>query len=257
MRLVPRLAERGVTVRAVSRKTNFDWARPETFPPAVAGVDAVYLIPPAFIADATPMVRPFLVAAKAAGAARVVVVSSLGVEFPHEPKTSGRIALERCVQDSGLEWTVLRPGGFAQNFSESFMLPGVRQGTVVSATGTGAVAFIDADNIAAVAAAALTEPGHASATYALTGPSALTFSEAVAIISKVSGRPVTHRAISGDEFAAMLAGFGLPPDYAAILVRDQRGIAEGAGARVSDVVARITTPITFAQFAERAAQSWR
>jgi len=55
----------------------------------------------------------------------------------------------------------------------------------------------------------------------------------------------------------MLAGFGLPPDYSAILVRDQRAIAEGAGARVSDVVARITTPITFAQFAERAAQSWR
>jgi len=128
---------------------------------------------------------------------------------------------------------------------------------VVSATGTGAVAFIDADNIAAVAAAALVEPGHVSATYALTGPSALTFGEAVAIISKISGRTVTHRAISGDEFAAMLAGFGLPSDYAAILVRDQRAIAEGAGARVSDVVARITTPITFAQFAERAAQSWR
>src|SRR4051812_36212722 len=133
----------------------FVWEDRTTHGPALADVDAVYLVPPAFVADPAPLVAPFLVAARAAGVRRAVLCSSLGVTLAGEPEHSGRRTLEHAVMDSGLDWTMLRPGGFAQNFTEGFLAPGVAQGAVVSATGTGAVAFVDADDIAAVAAAAL------------------------------------------------------------------------------------------------------
>jgi uncharacterized protein YbjT (DUF2867 family) len=164
------------------------------------------------------------------------------------------------VQGSGAAWTLVRPGGFAQNFSESFFLPGILQmGIVASATGEGAVAFVDADDIAAVAAAALTEEGHAGAAYAVTGAQALTFAEATAIIGRAAGRALTYRRISVEEMGAMLRGAGLPPEYAAVLLRDQAAIAAGGGARVSDAVERVTgrPPIAFADYAAAAAAAWR
>src|SRR4051794_11218471 len=183
-RLVTRLRARSMKVRAASRqpgdgRTLFDWDRPDTHGPALAGVDAVYLVAPELVEDPTSVTGPFLDRAKRAGVTRLVVLSSLGVEFPREDPASGRRKLERQAMASGLTWTILRPSGFAQNFSEGFMLPGILQADMVAtATGDGAAAFVDADDIAAVAAAALTQDGHAGATYAITPPDALTFSEA-------------------------------------------------------------------------------
>ncbi len=263
-RLVPQLNARGVNVRAASRqpgegRTLFDWDRPATHGPALAGVDAVYLVGPELVEDPTAVIGPFLARAEQAGVTRLVALSSLGVEFPHEGPESGRRKLERLVMASGLEWTILRPSGFAQNFSEAFLLPGILQADlVVTATGDGAAAFIDADDIAAVAAAALTEGGHATATYAITGPAALTFAEAAAVISAVTGRTITHRNISSDEVMHILRGAGIPADYAAMVVGDQEAIRDGFGARVTDVVARVSgRPATsFADYAARAASAW-
>ncbi len=90
-------------------------------------------------------------------------------------------------------------------------------------------------------------------------PQALTFAEATAIIGRAAGRALTYRSISADEMGAMLRGAGLPPDYTAVLLRDQAAIAAGSGARVSAVVARITgrPPVAFADFAAAAAAAWR
>lgn len=263
-RLLPRLAARGATVRAASRKpgdgrTLFDWDSPDTHDPALAGVDAIYLVSPDFVEDPTPVVGPFLERAARAGVSRLVLVSSMGVEFPNEGPGSGRYKLEQQVMASGIDWTILRPGGFAQNFSEGFLLPGILQAdTVATATGDGAVAFVDADDIAAVAAAALTEDGHAKATYVVTGPQALTFAEAAAIISAVAGRTVVHRKIRSDEFTQILLGAGLPAGYAAIVVGNQEAIRDGLGASVTDIVPRVTgRPATrFADYAAGAAAAW-
>src|SRR3569833_945914 len=100
---------------------------------------------------------------------------ALAVTFSTEPASSGRIALERAITSSGLEWTLLRPGGFAQNFSEGYLRPGVERGLVVSATGTGQTAMLAADDIARVAAIALLDPGHAGAAYAQIGCVPLSF----------------------------------------------------------------------------------
>jgi uncharacterized protein YbjT (DUF2867 family) len=159
----------------------------------------------------------------------------------------------------GLAWTVLRPTGFAQNLSEGFLLPGILQAdSIVTATGDGAVAFVDADDIAAVAAAALTQDGHAGSAYVLTGPEALTFAEAAAVLSEVTGRTITHRTITSDEMGQVLRGAGVPADYAAMLLRDMEATRNGSGARVTDTVAQVSgRPATrFAEYAARAAAAW-
>jgi uncharacterized protein YbjT (DUF2867 family) len=263
-RLIAQLIDRGVHVRAASRRpgggcTLFDWDRPGTHEPALAGVDAVYLVPPDLVEDPTAVIGPFLDRAERAGVTRLVAVSSLGVDFPNQDPESGRRRLEHQVMASGLEWTVLRPTGFAQNFSEGFLLPGIREAdTVVTATGDGAVAFVDADDIAAVASTALTERGHAGATYAITGPEALTFAEAAAIISEVAGRTIRHQSVSSDQMAHVLSSAGVPIAYAAMLIRDMEAVRNGSGTLVTDVVAQVSgRPATpFAEYAARAATAW-
>lgn len=263
-RLEPELKARGVAVRAGSRQaaeglTPFDWSRPETFAPALRGVDAVYLIPPEFVEDPTDATAAFLEQARLSGVRTLVLLSSLGLVFPGEPDASGRRKLERQVMDSGLAWTILRPTGFAQNFSEGFLLPGILQADkIVSAAGDGAVAHVDAGDIAAVAAAVLVEPGHAGAAYAVTGPEALNFDTAAALISQAAGRPITHAALPGEAFGGVLRQAGVPEDYLAMILRDQETIRLGAASEVTDVVERVArrAPVAFADYVRGAAAAW-
>jgi uncharacterized protein YbjT (DUF2867 family) len=134
----------------------------------------------------------------------------------------------------------------------------VQADLVATATGDGKAAFVDAGDIAAVAAAALTEDGHGGAVYAVTGPQTLSFAEAAAVIGKVAGRTITHRAIGSADFLEMMRGAGVPEDYAAMLVRDQEGIRDGYGARMTDTVVDLTgRPATsFEDFARRTAAAW-
>jgi uncharacterized protein YbjT (DUF2867 family) len=262
-RLVPRLAARGASVRAASRRPGdgqvlFDWDRPETHHAALTGADAVYLVTADGVEDTTHQVGPFLQTALRSGVGRVVVVSSLLVEFPNTPSDSGRHRLEQQVRGSGLEWTILRPSFINQNFSEGFLLPGILAADLVaSAANDGKVATVDADDIAAVAAAALTEPGHAGATYGLTGPELLIFDEAAAIIGEAAGRPIRHQRLTPEELTAILNQAGVPTDYAASVVLSQVAIAEGHAAVVTDTVRDIGAkqPVRFAEYAA-AAGAW-
>lgn len=239
-RLVPRLLERGATNVRATRRTGdpsrvFVWEDPSTHAAAFAGMTAAYLVPPALVAHPATLVAPALVAARDAGVTRVVLCSSLGVELSPGPLRDGWRELERIIVESRLAWTILRPGGFAQNFTEGFLAPGVRSGAVSSAAGQGATAFIDAADIAEVAATALLDDGHASKTYALTGPTALTMRDALAIVDP----KVAYRPIGADDMTTMLIGFGIPRDYAEMVVADQLAIAEGRATAITDDVERV------------------
>jgi uncharacterized protein YbjT (DUF2867 family) len=260
-RLVPKLVAQGVTVRAASRQPAegfllFDWNAPDTHSPALEGVDGVYLLATAMVENPADITGPFLELAKRTGVQKVVVLSSMAAQFPNGEQL-GAYKLEQQIMTSGLEWTLLRPGFFSQNLSEGFLLPGiVHADTIATATGDGAVAFIDADDIAAVAAAALTQPGHTGKAYVITGPEALTLNDAAAIISDAAGRPISNRAISADELTRILLDAGLPADYAANLIfGSQFAIRDGFASTVTDVVARVggRPPTRFVDFAARAA----
>ncbi|WP_432118891.1 NmrA family NAD(P)-binding protein [Streptomyces sp. bgisy032] len=240
------LAGRGLRVRAASRRATpvagceavrFDWYDPETFEEALRGVDRVYLVPPVGDPGPAAVMLPFLERARASGVSRAVLLGSSAI-------ASGGPAVGRVQQAlPGLfdAWAVLRPSWFMQNFTgDHAHARSIREhGTILTATGEGRVAFVDADDIAAVAAHALTAEGDAGGDLVLTGPEALSYDEAAAIISEVTGRPVTHRRVTHEQLRDRLAGI-LPPEFAAVLAGLDRSIAEGAEDRVTDTVERLT-----------------
>ncbi|MFF9789412.1 NAD(P)H-binding protein [Streptomyces bacillaris] len=212
-RVVARLRDLGVEVRAASRsgETRFDWEYPDTWAPALKGAAAVYIVP----LDTEPSPTPaFVEQAVAAGVRRLVLLSARGVDVPgyfgsplldDGPHLRG----EQAVRASGLAWTILRPGWFAQNFSEGVFLEGVRDGELALPVGGGRAAYIDVDDIAAVAVAALTEDGHDGEVYELSGPRALSVPEVLDEIAKASGRRAAYAPLEEAAFRDALVVRGM------------------------------------------------
>jgi uncharacterized protein YbjT (DUF2867 family) len=240
-RVATGLADCGVAARLATRiprapgQIRFDWTDSGTHRPALKGVDAVYLIAPIGVADPVPLVEPLLHEAVESGVRRIVLLSSSAVT----DQTPGLGALPRLVRTLSPEWTVLRPSWFMNNFTGDHPVArGVRAGEVVTATGSGRVAFIDAEDIAAVAVRALTDERPHNTDHLITGPEALSYSEAAAIITDITGRPVTHHAVDVPELLQRLSAYS--PEFAAILAALDTAIADGAEDRVTDAVARVT-----------------
>ncbi|WP_106246481.1 NmrA family NAD(P)-binding protein [Allonocardiopsis opalescens] len=233
-RIAERLRALGLPVRIASRSTEppFDWAEPDTWAPAVRGVRAVYAAyhPDVAVPGAPEAVGAVARAAAEAGAERMVLLSGRGEE--------GAFHTERALRGSGIPWTVLRSAFFAQNFSEAFMLHAVRSGFLAFPAGEVAEPFVDAEDIADAAVAALTGDGHINQTYELTGPRALTFAEAVAEIAAASGHPVTYQAISPADFESGLLANGVPQDDAALLAGLFGAVLDGRNAFPVDGVRR-------------------
>ncbi|MEV0021806.1 NAD(P)H-binding protein [Streptomyces atroolivaceus] len=241
-RTAARLRELGVKTRAASRsgETPFDWADRTTWQAALDGVDAVYIVP----LDSSPSPTPaFVEQAVASGVRRLVLLSARGVDVPgyfgpfYEdggPHAEG----EAAVRASGASWTILRPGWFAQNFSEGVFLDGVRAGELALPTGGGAAAFVDADDIAAVAVAALTEDGHDGEVYELSGPRALGIADVLDEIAKVTGTRAAYVPVEEAAFRAGLVAQGLPEDEAAIWTDGMKPIRTSQEAPVTDGVRR-------------------
>jgi uncharacterized protein YbjT (DUF2867 family) len=261
-RVVSRLRERGVPVRAASRSLGhpFDWHAPTTWDPALAGVGAVYLVP----FDGELLTRPFVARAARLGVERLVLLSGRGVDVPGYGDPDGgagatHIDGERAVRESGLDWTILRPAWFAQNFGEGPFRDAIRAGELRLPAGEGAVSFVDADDIAAVAVAALTEDGHAGQTYELSGPRALTLAEAVAEISAAAGRPVRYVPVEAGEFVAGLVAQGWAAADAEAFSDALSPIRRGMDSHLSDGVRRALGRAArdFSAYAGAAAGVWR
>jgi nucleoside-diphosphate-sugar epimerase len=109
---------------------------------------------------------------------------------------------EQIVQDAGIQWTLVRSSWFCQNFSESFMLEPIQSGEVALPAGNVSESFIDAEDIADIVVAALTEDGHAGRLYEVTGPRLLTFAQALEQIAETAGRPIRFVQVSVEEYAA-------------------------------------------------------
>ena len=153
--------------------------------------------------------------------------------------------------------SILRPAWFMQNFSETFLKP--IDGVITVPTGDGAEAFVDAEDLAAVAAATLAGPdAHASAEYAPTGPEALTVSDAADVIADVIGQPAKHNDIDRNAWIDGSVAAGVPAAYGERLRMLTETIASGHGSRPNNDVHNVTgrPPISFANFARRTAQAW-
>ncbi|WDT88767.1 NAD(P)H-binding protein [Streptomyces sp. SCSIO-PteL053] len=206
-RVVARLRELGVETRAASRsgEVRFDWTLPDTWEPALAGADALYLIAP----DDPSPVKEFVTRAEASGVRRFVVLSGHGIEkAAGEGFGLGMAVAEDAVRESGAEWTILRPNQFFQNFDEYLWQAPLGAGRLGLPIGDVPEPFVDADDVAAVAAVVLTEDGHAGRTYELSGPRALTFAEVTGIIARAAGRPIRYEELTPQAYRAELLAEG-------------------------------------------------
>jgi uncharacterized protein YbjT (DUF2867 family) len=191
-RVVERLSARGLPVRIGSRagEPRFDWEDRSTWDPVLEGVGSAYV---AHYWDAMPGAAEtlglFAELAVKSGVPRLVLLSGRGEQEAERA--------ERAVRDSGAELTVLRSTWFAQNFSEDYWQEQVQSSEVALPAGDTPEPFVDADDIADVAVAALTDDRHVGELYELTGPRLLTFAEAVLEISRaVAARSATYRSRS-------------------------------------------------------------
>jgi uncharacterized protein YbjT (DUF2867 family) len=236
-------SRRGVSTRLATRtpkfkgQVRFDWADRGTHGEALRGMSAVYLVAPMDVSDPVPLVAPFLEEALRQGVRRVVALSSSALP----EGTPGLGAVHHLVRTTMPEWTVLRPSWFMQNFTgEHLVAQGVRAGEIVTATGDGRVAFVDAADIAAVAGHALIDDNPHNAEHVLTGPEALSYADAAEILTQHIGRPVVHRSVPGHEAARRIAANGVPAEFAKTLATMDVAISRGAEDRVTDTVHRVT-----------------
>ena len=235
------LAEEGADVVGGARHgadVRFNWFDPETWDGALAGVDRTYLIAPPGISDPVTVMRPFLDRARAGGVKRAVLQSSslIGRGDP------GLGRVHDAVADTFPQWAVLRPSWFMQNFTGRHVHgDAIREGGVLtSATGGGRVGFVDVRDIARVAVRALLDDRSLDGDPILTGPAALSYDDVAAIISRESGRTITHVDVGYDRLREIHSTAGLPDDYAALLAGLDGLIAAGAEDRTTDCVLRIT-----------------
>ncbi len=218
---------------------------------AVRGVQAIYLASPGD-SPAEPEQR-LVDAAKRAGAKKVVKLSALGADRTDTPLRR----VERHVEASGLAWTIVRPNWFFQNFSTS-QADTIRGGTITEPAGEGKTSFLDARDIAAVAALALTTPKHDGRAYALTGAEALDRHEVADVFARELDRPVTYVSLSDEQFQAALRDVA-PAGYVALLSALYADVRAGATALVTGDVEQILgrPPISLAQFVRDHRPVWR
>jgi uncharacterized protein YbjT (DUF2867 family) len=252
-RVADRLTSRGVPTRVASRSAepSFDWNDQSTWDAALDGVTAAYVsyAPDLAIPDATDAIRDFVEKAVEQGVQRLVLLSGRGEEEAQR--------CERIVQQAGIEWTVVRASWFNQNFSEGEFLGMVLDGAITLPAGDVPEPFVDVDDIADVAVAALTEDGHAGEIYEVTGPRMLTFAEVAGEIALASGRVIDYIQIPKEAFAAGIAESGAPDDIAWLLDYLFSTVLDGRNAYVCDGVQRALgrEPTDFSEYARRIADT--
>jgi uncharacterized protein YbjT (DUF2867 family) len=231
-RVAARLREAGQEIRVATRRSvkRFDWEDPGTWGAALAGVTTMFVLLP----DQTGIPSTFLPAAQRAGVRRVVLHSDRGLEV------MGLTALqetERWVRQSGLDWTIVRPDWFHQDFETFFRQP-VLDGRLCVPVGDTRQGFIDADDIAAVEVAALTGDDLTGQVLEVTGPRPLSFGEAVAEISRASGRQVRFDG-TVDGFRAAMTADGLPGEVVEMLAGNYARLAARGDTEPTGVVEKI------------------
>ncbi|GGX23558.1 NmrA family transcriptional regulator [Streptomyces malachitofuscus] len=246
----------GLTVRAASRATGFDWSDRVTWADTLRGADAAYLVHPADVGapGTAEAVGELAGVALGLGVRRLVLLSARGEDQA--------LPTEEALRASGADWTVVRAAWFAQNFSEGPLVEELRRGELVFPAGEVAEPFVDVRDIADVVVAALVGgERYAGRTVTVTGPRLLTWREAVAEIAAAVGRPLVYRAVPVGAYGEALVGFGVPAGEAAFLTEVFGTLLDGRNAWVEvDGVRRVLGrgPRDFAEFVaeEAAAGTW-
>ncbi|MEL6661864.1 MAG: NAD(P)H-binding protein [Pseudomonadota bacterium] len=252
-RVADRLTAMGEAVRIGSRSAvpGFDWNNEASWDAALKGVTAVYITyaPDLAFPGATDAIQALVNKAKRAGVKRLVLLSGRGEEEAQ--------ASERIVQASGIDWTIVRASWFNQNFSEGAFIDMVLNGAITLPAGDTPEPFVDADDIADVAVAALTQDHHAGQLYEVTGPRLMTLADVAADLSAATGREIVYVDVPHEGFMAEIEASGAPHEVAWMLDYLFATVLDGRNASLTDGVARALgrPPKDFAAYARDVART--
>ncbi len=249
-KIVTNLEAAGAGVRAGSRNAQipFQWEDRSTWDAALTDISTIYIsyYPDLAVESAPADVTALIELAKAKGVKKLVLLSGRGEEEAQKA--------EKLVQDSGLSWSIVRSAWFSQNFSENFLRDMVMEGVLALPNGTIREPFIDTDDIAAVATAALLDDEHNGQLYEVTGPELLTFKEVAAQLSEVTGRDIQFVEITPEAFSAGLRQQKLPEDLVQLVEYLFLTVFDGRNEFVTDGVERALgqAPHSFKEYAKQA-----
>jgi uncharacterized protein YbjT (DUF2867 family) len=252
-RVADRLRSMGHSVREGSRSANprFDWEDRSTWAAALDGASSAYVSyqPDLAVPGALETVTAFFAQAVASGVKRLVLLSGRGENEAEDAEAS--------LQVSGADWTILRCSWFCQNFSESFLVEPVLAGEVALPVSHVVEPFVDVEDVADVAVAALTQPGHSGQLYELTGPRPISFAQAVASIAQATARDIRFVSVSPQDFRAALLNAQVPAPEVDLVLYLFATVLDGRNERATDGVQRALgrPPRDFSKYVERTAAS--
>ena len=250
-RVLQRLTTLGWPVQRASTSSDpkFNWNDSTTWKPAFENINAVYVsfYPDLAMPGTVEIIKSFTNTAVKSGVKQLVLLSGRGEEEAQ--------ACEKLIMNSGVDWTIVRASWFCQNFSEGNFLEPILAGHVALPAGDVGEPFVDADDIADVAVAALTEDGHNKKIYEVTGPRLLTFKEAVQEITKATGRSIEFERVPMNAYASVLQEYGLPKEMILLITYLFTEVLDGRNASLTDGVQQALgrKPTDFSEFVKKAA----
>ncbi|GGY52887.1 NAD(P)H-binding protein [Parvularcula lutaonensis] len=250
-RVAERLKAQGRSVRIGARSAvpSFDWNNEAGWDAALRGVSAIYITyaPDLAMPGATDAITALTQRARHYGVRKLVLLSGRGEEEAQ--------AAERIVQNAGLDWSIVRASWFNQNFSEGAFVDMVRAGAITLPAGHTPEPFVDADDIADVVVASLTDDRHNGQLYELTGPRLMTLADVASDLSAATGREITYTDVPHDAFVAEADRAGAPKDVVWMLDYLFSTVLDGRNAHLTDGVQRALgrPPKDFSDYARDAA----
>jgi uncharacterized protein YbjT (DUF2867 family) len=245
-RVVERLQHLQIPVLLGSRNASppFNWDEPGNWHQVLSGVESVYITfqPDLAVPQAVEKIKLFTKTARAMAVKKLVLLSGRGEKEAQ--------ACEQIIIQSGLDWTIIRASWFMQNFSENFLLDGILSNEVILPTIKSLEPFVDADDIADVAVAVLTDKKHSQNIYELTGSELLSFQSVTFNIATALHRVITYTEISMDDYVAALKSYQLPADFIWLIQYLFTEVLDGRNEWVSSDIENILgrKPTTFNEY---------
>jgi len=222
--------------------------------PDFSGVDKIFLLSPSDPDAEIAIVEQ----ARRAGVKHIIKLSVYGAQDESFSFAKLHRRVEKAIEQSGMAWTFLRPNGFMQNMANYSAGTIKDQSAFYGSAGEGRISHVDIRDIAAVAVAALTKPGHETKAYTITGPEALTYDEVASKLAAATGRDVKYVDLTPDQHRSGMIAAGVPAQYADALLDLNRAYRENQLSAVTNDVAQVTgrDPITFDQYAREHASAF-
>ncbi|KIJ95353.1 hypothetical protein K443DRAFT_683084 [Laccaria amethystina LaAM-08-1] len=264
LKLAHLLSKAGHAVVLTSRKgevpqpfkgVKFDWLEPSTFTnpfDADPAIDRVYVVGPIGVLDTLPHVKPFIDLAVTKGVKRFVVLS--GSPVGKGGPVAGKV--HEYLEEIGVDYAVLRPTWFMENFSTVFVAPIRAHNQIVSVAKDGRLAFVAVDDIAKAASDALLDEKSWNSDRFIVGPELFSYDEVAALLSEVLGREIKYKRLTEDESRLILTSVGLDAEYASFLAKAEARIADGSEVAVFESDNKIVGKKHLKEFFETNRETW-